>query len=179
MFPSEKRVNDCDFSSLRNAPSQQSCNSQASVFLTVKIAFGEKVSILSVKLSLKHWAPPYCWICTCSSSFCVFFFMCVHGGLCGHMCDLGVYTCQKMLLGTYSINFCLIHLRQNVSLEVGAMLVASTLQWVTGPLPFSGWFTGRHMIMPSFSCLCWNSKSGLIFIFFKNLLSTQGLYSSK
>lgn len=76
MFPSEKRVNDCDFSSLRNAPSQQSCNSQASVFLTVKIAFGEKVSILSVKLSLKHWAPPYCWICTCSSSFCVFFYVC-------------------------------------------------------------------------------------------------------
>lgn len=43
-------MNDCEFGSLRNAPFQQSYNSEASDFLTENIAFGEKVSILSVKL---------------------------------------------------------------------------------------------------------------------------------
>lgn len=85
---------------------------QPSVFLTVTIAFGERVSILSVKLLLKTLDTT---ILLNLYMFIYFFYMCVRGGVCARMCNFGVYTCQKIFLGTYSINFCLIHLRQNVS----------------------------------------------------------------
>lgn len=101
-------MNDCEFSSFRNAPFQPSgfcfpyCNSSFrgesfhSFSKTTSEGIGHHRIVESVHVQL-------------------FFYPCVRGGVCARMCNLGVYTCQKMFLGTYSINFCLIHLRQNVS----------------------------------------------------------------